>query len=249
MNWEYCFTGSALFAERKGRELFTRGEYPEHGDVPEPVGTGVLDGKLFSSFSDADPRIGARWNCLPRAITCGFPSSISFHSHPTAGSCCGVSCGLRQRFDTTPSFKETELGEVLLPVLCPVSWQHPDDAVRLGAERPFGKNVQGYDHQVPFGQKDMVGRWRGSPFARAARTGVQPGPRRACGGRAMPLPDDLLNPIDGPNPSGVNLKYDPIYEKVPRKPDAEETQPPPGMTERNRKMADNPRLSSSPLKS
>ena len=30
----------------------------------------------------------------------------------------------------------------------------------------------------------------------------------------MPLPDDLLNPIEGPNPSGANLRYDPVYDKI-----------------------------------
>jgi type VI secretion system protein ImpA len=54
----------------------------------------------------------------------------------------------------------------------------------------------------------------------------------------MSLPDDLLNPIDGPNPSGVNLRYDPIYDKI-KEARREENQPPPGMTERDRKVADN----------
>ena len=30
----------------------------------------------------------------------------------------------------------------------------------------------------------------------------------------MPLRDDLLNPIPGDNPSGVNLRYDPVYDKI-----------------------------------
>src|SRR5580658_5546373 len=54
----------------------------------------------------------------------------------------------------------------------------------------------------------------------------------------MPLPDDLLNPIEGPNPSGVNLRYEPIYDKI-KEARREEDQPPPGMAERDRKVADN----------
>ena len=54
----------------------------------------------------------------------------------------------------------------------------------------------------------------------------------------MPFPEDLLNPIDGPNPSGVNLRYEPIYDKI-KEARREEDQPPPGMTERDRKVADN----------
>ncbi|MFZ0860259.1 MAG: type VI secretion system protein TssA [Candidatus Sulfotelmatobacter sp.] len=55
----------------------------------------------------------------------------------------------------------------------------------------------------------------------------------------MPFPDDLLNPIEGPNRSGANLRYDPIYDKI-KEARREEDQPPPGMTERDRKVAENP---------
>jgi len=54
----------------------------------------------------------------------------------------------------------------------------------------------------------------------------------------MPFPDELLNPIEGPNPSGANLRYDPIYDKI-KEARREEDQPPAGMTERDRKVADN----------
>src|SRR6266571_17844 len=30
----------------------------------------------------------------------------------------------------------------------------------------------------------------------------------------MPLPEGLLNPIPGENPSGQNLRYDPVYDKI-----------------------------------
>ena len=55
----------------------------------------------------------------------------------------------------------------------------------------------------------------------------------------MPLPDDLLIPIEGPNPSGTNLRYDPVYDKI-KEARREEDQPPPGLTEHDRKVADNP---------
>jgi len=54
----------------------------------------------------------------------------------------------------------------------------------------------------------------------------------------MNLPDDLLNPIEGPNPSGANLRYDPIYDKI-KEARREEDQPPPGMSEQDRKVSDN----------
>jgi len=54
----------------------------------------------------------------------------------------------------------------------------------------------------------------------------------------MPFPDNLLNPIEGPNPSGANLRYDPLYDKI-KEARREEAQPPPGMTEQDRKVSDN----------
>lgn len=54
----------------------------------------------------------------------------------------------------------------------------------------------------------------------------------------MPFPQDLLNPIDGPNPSGINVRYEPIFDKI-KEARREEDQPPPGMAERDRKVADN----------
>src|SRR5271169_4478184 len=57
----------------------------------------------------------------------------------------------------------------------------------------------------------------------------------------MPFPDDLLIPIEGPNPSGANLRYDPLFDKI-KEARREEDQPPPGMTERDRKVADSPQV-------
>jgi len=54
----------------------------------------------------------------------------------------------------------------------------------------------------------------------------------------MPPADDLLNPIDGPNPSGADLRYT-LYDTI-KEARREEAVPPPGMTERDRKVADSP---------
>jgi len=54
----------------------------------------------------------------------------------------------------------------------------------------------------------------------------------------MPFPDDLLNPIEGPNPSGASLHYDSVYDKI-KEARREEAQPPPGMAEQDRKVSDN----------
>lgn len=53
----------------------------------------------------------------------------------------------------------------------------------------------------------------------------------------MSLSDDLLNPIDGPNPAGANLRYEPIYDEI-KEARREEDDAPKGAWESARKMAD-----------
>src|SRR5579872_122710 len=55
----------------------------------------------------------------------------------------------------------------------------------------------------------------------------------------MPSAEDLLKPIEGSNPSGVDLRYDELYSKV-KEARREEAVPPAGMSEQDRKVADNP---------
>jgi type VI secretion system protein ImpA len=55
----------------------------------------------------------------------------------------------------------------------------------------------------------------------------------------MPLPEGLLNPIPGDNPSGKNLRYDPVYDKI-RESRREEDVLPQGDWSREVKKADFP---------
>jgi type VI secretion system protein ImpE len=55
------------------------------------------------------------------------------------------------RLEVTPAFRLQELGEVLLPVLSPLSWKHEEDAVRLGSTTVWEDDER--FGQVPFGQK------------------------------------------------------------------------------------------------
>jgi type VI secretion system protein ImpA len=53
----------------------------------------------------------------------------------------------------------------------------------------------------------------------------------------MPLRDDLLNPIAGANPSGANLRYDPVYDQIKEARRQDDTGPQ-GEWQRERKVAD-----------
>jgi type VI secretion system protein ImpE len=139
---------SALHAERTRQEMFRSGDYP-HSTV-RPV-SGTLNGSPFTSLADADPRIGARLEVFAAGEYQWLPlehiASIRMGSPKRLRDLLWSPATLR----TGPAFKGVELGEVLLPVLAPGSWEHDDDAVRLGrvtewvaadgGERPLGQKL------------------------------------------------------------------------------------------------------------
>lgn len=145
---------SALYAERQRQDLFERGEFPsaqsDSDDSPERGGT--ANGKTFGYFSDADPRTGARLELFAAGNYLLLPlehvASIEIPPPKRLRDLIWTPAAVR----TTPAFKGTELGEVLLPVLAPFSWRHPDEAVRLGRMTVWEK-TEGSEYQVPFGQK------------------------------------------------------------------------------------------------
>jgi len=143
---------SALFAERQRHDLFERGELPAEQEDPTVDRAGVANSKTFTYFSDADPRTGARLELFAAGNYLLLPlehvASIQIPSPTRLRDLIWTPAAVR----TTPSFKGTELGEVLLPVLAPFSWRHPDEAVRLGRMTVWEK-PDGYEYQVPFGQK------------------------------------------------------------------------------------------------
>jgi type VI secretion system protein ImpE len=143
---------SALFAERQRQDLFTRGEYPKPSDSPASARTGTYNGKPFTFFADADPRIGPRLELFAAGNYLWLPlehvASIQIEPPKRLRDLLWTPAAVA----TTPAFKGAELGEVLLPVLAPFSWQHADDSVRLGRATVWEQR-EGYEEEVPFGQK------------------------------------------------------------------------------------------------
>ncbi len=145
---------SALFAERQRHDVFERGEVPsQQNDAQEPQDrSGTINGKSFGYFSDADPRTGDRLEVFAAGNYLLLPlehvASIEIPPPKKLRDLIWTPAAVR----TTPAFKGTELGEVLLPVLAPFSWRHPDEAVRLGRMTVWEK-PEGSEYQIPFGQK------------------------------------------------------------------------------------------------
>jgi type VI secretion system protein ImpE len=142
---------SALFAERQRHDLFERGQFPAQKDDADGR-SGMANGKEFSFFSDADPRTGGRLELFAAGNYLLLPlehvASIQIPPPQRLRDLLWTPAAVR----TTPAFKGTELGEVLLPVLAPFSWKHPDEAVHLGRMTVWEQR-EGDQPPVPFGQK------------------------------------------------------------------------------------------------
>ena len=144
---------SALYAERQRQDVFERGEFPsKESDDDSPDRSGTANGKSFSYFADADPRTGPKLEIFAAGNYLLLPlehvASIEIPPPKKLRDLIWTPAAVR----TTPAFKGTEMGEVLLPVLAPFSWRHPDEAVRLGRMTVWEK-PQGSEYQIPFGQK------------------------------------------------------------------------------------------------
>jgi type VI secretion system protein ImpE len=140
---------SALHAERVRQDLFAKKDYPV---VPAAENTrgGTINGKAFETIEDADPRLGPRLEIFAAGAYLWIPfehiESIVIEAPKGLRDLLWAPAMVR----TGPAFREKELGEVLLPVLAPFSWRHPDDNVKLGRVTEWAE-VDG--ESVPSGQR------------------------------------------------------------------------------------------------
>jgi type VI secretion system protein ImpE len=143
----------ALIGERTRQEMFRDGTLPEGGRPPRPV-SGTLNGQPFESLTDADPRIGSRLEVIAAGQYMWLPLEHVESVHVEPPRRLRDLCWATAMVRTAPTFREQELGEVLLPVLAPLSWQHADAQVRLGRVTEWYGLDDG--RAVPFGQKLLL---------------------------------------------------------------------------------------------
>jgi type VI secretion system protein ImpE len=143
---------SALHAEKTRHELFRKQEYPRTPAAPSPPGT--LNGKPFQSIRDADPEIGPRLEVYAAGAYLWIPfehiSSIEMEPPRRLRDTLWAPALVR----TAESFKGTELGEALIPVVYPYSWKNPDESIWLGRATDWVADDQGLEY--PTGQKLFV---------------------------------------------------------------------------------------------
>lgn len=143
---------SALHAERTRQEMFARGELPMQSAHPSPAGE--WNGGTFEGLVDADPRIGANLE----VFIAGSYTWVPFASIESVE----VSAPTKLRdlmwataiLHPTASFRLQDIGEVLLPVLAPLSWRSADNDVRLGRTTVWEDDERW--EAVPVGQKTFL---------------------------------------------------------------------------------------------
>jgi type VI secretion system protein ImpE len=142
---------SALAAETIRQSLFS-GPSAAGMQAPPPAGGGTLNGKPFNTIEDADPRIGARLEVFIAGEYVLMPfTTIGSLRIPPPQKLRDL-MWTRGDLVAAPSYKGKELGEVLLPVLYPLSWKHASDEVKLGRttewETGEGETPVPYGHRL-----------------------------------------------------------------------------------------------------
>ena len=149
---------AALAAERTRQEMFETKTFPKttvnvNGVTSAPV-KGKLNGKEFQSLTDADPRIGDKLEVFagPDYMWISYTDIANIRIEQPKR--------LRDllwspaRLLTGPAFRSRDLGDILLPAVSPLSWQHPDEEVRLGRVSEWCADETG--EVAPFGGKNLL---------------------------------------------------------------------------------------------
>lgn len=143
---------AALHAERTRQEMFAKDELPL--GTTHLVPSGTLNGEEFTSIEDADPRIGAHLEVFIAGsytwVPLAYVESVEMQAPKKLRDLLWIPTILH----TTDDLRLQDLGEVLVPALVPLSWKHPDDAVRLGRATAWEENEK-YG-AVPYGQKLLM---------------------------------------------------------------------------------------------
>jgi type VI secretion system protein ImpE len=142
---------AALHAESLRQNMFTTNDFPR--SAARPVG-GTLNGKRFSTITDADPRIGPRLEVFAGGQYMWLPfeqlASVRMESPAKLRDLLWAPAVVRPG----ATFAGMEMGEALLPVIAPLTWQEDDGPLRLGRTTEWREAETG--DEVPVGQKLLL---------------------------------------------------------------------------------------------
>ena len=141
----------ALAAEKTRQAMFENKTFPESSEAETVSGT--LDDRKFEWISDADARIGPKLEVFAAGAYMWIPfgriESIEIPQPKRLRDLLWTPAVVR----TGPEFEDKDLGEVLLPAMCPLSMKSADDAVRLGRSTIWEESAEG---AIPLGQKVLI---------------------------------------------------------------------------------------------
>jgi type VI secretion system protein ImpE len=145
---------SALHAERLRTDMFRKKDFPAGSMAEEQEDVkGTLNGAPFESIEDSDPRIGQRLEVFAAGAYLWIPLkhivSIEMEAPKRVRDLLWIPTLVR----TGPAFKDKELGEVLMPVLSPLSFEDADVNVKLGRLSDW-RQMDG--EAVPVGMKQFL---------------------------------------------------------------------------------------------
>jgi type VI secretion system protein ImpE len=142
----------AVHAERTRRSMFETGLPPS--TAAPPLVSGTLNGRPFSALADADPRIGARLELFVAGQYTWLPlahvSTVSMAAPRRLRDLLWTPVIVQP----SRAMQQLELGEVLMPVLTPQAYRHPDDLVKLGRMTEVEELPDG--RPAPVGQKLLL---------------------------------------------------------------------------------------------
>jgi len=144
---------SAIHAERTRQEMFRAGSLPARGEPPPDRG-GQWNGKSFEYLGDADDRISDNIEMFIAGGYTWVPTKYIERLEIEPPVSLRDLLWARARVDASPEFRLQELGEVLLPVIAPLSYLSGDDAVKLGRVSVWEPGADGSEHLT--GQKLLL---------------------------------------------------------------------------------------------
>lgn len=142
---------SALHAERTRQAMFEAGNFPS---TPARPVSGTLNGRPFTTLTDADPRIGARLEVFAAGAYTWVPLEHVDTLRMQAPARLRDTLWAEAKVVTAASFKGLELGDILMPVLAPRSFESDDGAVQLGRATEWVRWEDGTE--APLGQKLLL---------------------------------------------------------------------------------------------
>ena len=168
------FYRAALNAERMRQDMFENGTYPRYSadGVGSPSIRGKLNGKEFHSLSDADSRFAGKFELFAAGDYLWVSIQDIARIHIEQPKRLRDLLWLPARVLTGPTFRSRELGDVLFPAISPLSWQHPDDEVRLGRVTEWCQDEAG--EVAPFGQKTLLVDGEEFPFLEVRELEIYP---------------------------------------------------------------------------